>query len=846
METLFWMCVAGCIFCSLLMGTFQMWLHPTTTSSSRLEMGLSESRIKADYDQQTDGQTNYLVHIFRSIPPSTSGSHQTVSNVYRRARTIPYDYVTLVTQLSLNKFDRLAQLASRWNGPISCAVYIPDEESIARLDGIMKQQTKLFHDFVAIHVLLERQPLNSEYPVNKMRNLALFNAETELFFYDDVDFMTPSNAHDYLYDYFVHKRSSDKDRYKKLYVLPAFEVFKMDGGAMVNDLIDVPETKEGLMERLTGETIQPFHSSYFPDGHVYSTDFPRWYSCHSHSGSYPVTDYNYLFEPYVVGYVHGVHYFDERLRGFGRNKITWIQEAYGRGYDFEVLCDVFVVHMNHPGRENRQWNHETREIVYWYDETYWKEKYGDRLDPPYTFEPAEAEELVDEYEIFENTKQLHDDCHAEHDSTITCFPLAINYIDAAVVLVSRGQISVVIGDGRQLDYLLEVEAVADEYSAANLDQSRELSGHLLDLYLSSALVQRNRGALSQAASYALKALKIDPERNSAQDLLREMPEDVNALAIVEKKNRNDVERLASLEIEKSARMPLPNVLLMGVQQAGVAQISDWLIQDYEGRSYGLLYGICSGKASNDEPPFYQRESHFFDNQARYSAGFEFYARRFKHCPKYDIRARRALIVDATPDYWTFPERVHEFYSQEGPDENLKLIIVLRDPATREVERYSNMVEKFEATGETDELNSVVASPNIKGKAMLLDRYIDTVLLSNVTAIDHYADHLSRWIDMFGREKLLILNYDELVSDKDKVQDMVREFLGVNVPQDFEMKSLSCRHTLINATAGEHEKLDRLYREKNEELYELLGANPSPLGHAFPRFQAFDHKRLNLC
>jgi hypothetical protein len=46
---------------------------------------------------------------------------------------------------------------------------------------------------------------------------------------------------------------------------------------------------------------------------------------------------------------HGI--LIERLRGFGPNKAAWVAEALLQGYKFEVLCDHFVVHMNHPGRK---------------------------------------------------------------------------------------------------------------------------------------------------------------------------------------------------------------------------------------------------------------------------------------------------------------------------------------------------------------------------------------------------------------------------------------------------------------------------------------------------------------
>ena len=52
----------------------------------------------------------------------------------------------------------------------------------------------------------------------------------------------------------------------------------------------------------------------------------------------------------MVGTRHGIPSFDERLRGFGLNTAAWVTEAYLMGYQLEVLCDHFVVHMNHPGR----------------------------------------------------------------------------------------------------------------------------------------------------------------------------------------------------------------------------------------------------------------------------------------------------------------------------------------------------------------------------------------------------------------------------------------------------------------------------------------------------------------
>ncbi len=45
----------------------------------------------------------------------------------------------------------------------------------------------------------------------------------------------------------------------------------------------------------------------------------------------------------------------------------------------------------------------------------------------------------------------------------------------------------------------------------------------------------------------------------------------------------------------------------------------------------------------------------------------------------------------------------------------------------------------------------------------------------------YVEHLRSWERLFGRVRLLVLSYDELLKDPKKVQWRVREFLGGKFP-----------------------------------------------------------------
>ena len=64
------------------------------------------------------------------------------------------DVVTLVTQLTSNRFDRLQRLAENWQGSISATVYGEEEEVEAMLDIAHEWLRKTQRQNVAIHVVL--------------------------------------------------------------------------------------------------------------------------------------------------------------------------------------------------------------------------------------------------------------------------------------------------------------------------------------------------------------------------------------------------------------------------------------------------------------------------------------------------------------------------------------------------------------------------------------------------------------------------------------------------------------------------------------------------------------------
>ncbi|KAK2186960.1 hypothetical protein NP493_183g01018 [Ridgeia piscesae] len=95
-----------------------------------------------------------------------------------------YDDITFVSQMSSERYDKLYNLASRWSGPISVAIYLKRRTNILKYRKLMKQ---LFspRKNIALHFVVEQ---GEYFPVNFLRNVALDNAVTKYVFLSDIDF----------------------------------------------------------------------------------------------------------------------------------------------------------------------------------------------------------------------------------------------------------------------------------------------------------------------------------------------------------------------------------------------------------------------------------------------------------------------------------------------------------------------------------------------------------------------------------------------------------------------------------------------------------------------------------
>ena len=233
-----------------------------------------------------------------------------------------------------------------------------------------------------------------------------------------------------------------------------------------------------------------------------------------------------------------------------------------------------------------------------------------------------------------------------------------------------------------------------------------------------------------------------------------------------------------------------------------------------------------------------KQTFFFDKVDRYNQGIGFYAKRYKHCL---IEQNTELIVDGTPNYFTYHKRVHDIY-QQASDETmakLKMIIVLREPVSREKKVHQN--KKYEYNKAIDKGQSwFMDILDKEGGVLSFEQYAETSLLEHLstTKLDYasegrYVDHLRKWFKHFPRHQFLILSHDEMQNDPKSVQSRIEQFLGQQLTG-----SLGTTANDGGVSKRAKNALSPLFDVKNNELYEFLKSNPGPSmeQNPFPPFK----------
>ncbi|XP_059886553.1 heparan sulfate glucosamine 3-O-sulfotransferase 5 [Delphinus delphis] len=202
---------------------------------------------------------------------------------------------------------------------------------------------------------------------------------------------------------------------------------------------------------------------------------------------------------------------------------------------------------------------------------------------------------------------------------------------------------------------------------------------------------------------------------------------------------------------------LPKAIIIGVRKGGTRALLEML---------NLHPAVV--KAS--------QEIHFFDNDENYAKGIEWYRK------KMPFSYPQQITIEKSPAYFIteeVPERIYKMNS------SIKLLIIVREPTTRAISDYTQVLEGKERKNKT----------YYKFEKLAIDTNtceVNTKYKAVRTSI--YTKHLERWLKYFPIEQFHIVDGDRLITEPLPELQLVEKFL--NLPPRISQYNL-----YFNATRG---------------------------------------------
>ncbi len=176
---------------------------------------------------------------------------------------------------------------------------------------------------------------------------------------------------------------------------------------------------------------------------------------------------------------------------------------------------------------------------------------------------------------------------------------------------------------------------------------------------------------------------------------------------------------------------------------------------------------------------------------RFENGYRWYERQF---PAQESARRTG---EMSQSYFHEPAVVDRVWNYST---DLKIIVSLRDPVERALSQHRHLVRL-----------GIVADEDLR---------FETSLLANPSYVDQgrYFTHLSRWIDRFGADRVLVLLMEDVVADPEGVARRLYRFVGVD--EDHRPASLNQASNASYVTR--YQLLERSVRGLSDRIKSIGG------------------------
>ena len=248
---------------------------------------------------------------------------------------------------------------------------------------------------------------------------------------------------------------------------------------------------------------------------------------------------------------------------------------------------------------------------------------------------------------------------------------------------------------------------------------------------------------------------------------------------------------------------LPGFLLIGAQKCGT----------------GFLFRLLS-RHPNIEPAI-NKEVHFFSHY--FNRSVDWYRSQFPSLP-YEGGCK-TLTWEASP-YYLYHPRAARRAAEVVP--RAKLLVLLRNPVDRAYSHYRHQVRMGHEPRSSFEEALEAEEERLRGKRerMLRDKHYSSVNVPRFSYISRgiYVDQLREWHEHFGKDRLLVIQSENLFAHTHENLAKILRFLDL---PDWKPETVKCptkKYSDEPMAPAVRERLEEYFEPHNQRLYEYLGTD----------------------
>lgn len=200
-------------------------------------------------------------------------------------------------------------------------------------------------------------------------------------------------------------------------------------------------------------------------------------------------------------------------------------------------------------------------------------------------------------------------------------------------------------------------------------------------------------------------------------------------------------------------------------------------------------------------------------------------------------------MDATPKYMLHPENVRRIYEEHGSADTVKIMFTLREPVSRELSWYTHLVRAATRRRPTPWSRRIVWNET-SDSVMSFEAFVETVVVPSFQTKSEgarglYSHWLRKWFQLFDRQQILIMSYDDFRRNETDFLMRMHEFLDLPDPVGKDKKTPVANKQSGVATVipcRVQTRLADLFESHNQDLYQLLRDHQGPASEpTFPEF-----------